>query len=162
MGVATWSHHKVGVLEYCNRRKCGVRRPHRLGVICDFRFFRFAPYSNAMGDCLPYINRRDKKKEDGVEYKTPPHSAWSESNVRYQTLLPTAKRNYQENRRWKYGGTLIFKLASIEFLFDRNTNYGSTCNRFHTRNYFRLRRNRKYWHWTLAYLENGSTAVHGR
>ena len=57
---------------------------------------------------------------------------------------------------------LIFKLAAIDFLFDRNTNYGSIRNRFHARNYFRFWRNRKYWHRTTAYVRKGFRAVHER
>ena len=83
-----------------------------------------------------------QKHANGVGVITPLHSAWSESRVRRQNVLSVAKSHYQSNRKWKYGGTLIFKLVVIDFLFDRNTHYRSICNRFHTRNYFRLRRNR--------------------
>ena len=82
--------------------------------------------------------------------KTFTHSAWSKSRVRRQNVLPIAKSHFQTNQKWKYGGTLIFKRASIDFLFDRNTNYG---NRFHARNYFRFWRKRKYWHRTTAYVK---------
>jgi len=37
------------------------------------------------------------------------------------------------------------ELAAIDFLLDPNTMYGSIGHRFDVTNYFRCRRNRKYW-----------------
>ena len=90
------------------------------------------------------------------------HSTWSESRTRRQNVLPIAKSHFQTNRKWKYGGTLIFKLAALHFLFDHNTNYGSIRNRFQARNYFQFLRNWKYWHRTTAHVKNGFRAVHER
>ena len=69
---------------------------------------------------------------------------------------------FQTNRKWKYGGILIFKLTAIDFLFDRNTNYGSIRNRLQARNYFRFLADQEVLTLDDGIRENGFRAVHER
>jgi len=64
--------------------------------------------------------------------------------------------HFRPNRKWKYGENPTFQLAAIDFLFDPNTLYMRIGHRFDARNYFRFRRNRKYFNLTSAKLRNDS------
>ena len=57
-------------------------------------------------------------------------------------VLITPDRHFRQNRTWKYGRNYIVELATIDFLFDLNTMYGSIGHPFDAGNYFRSRRNR--------------------
>ena len=51
-------------------------------------------------------------------------------------VLLTSDSHLRQNRKWKYGGNHIVELATIDFLFDLNTMYGSIGHGFDAGNYF--------------------------
>ena len=59
-------------------------------------------------------------------------------------VVLTSDSHFRPNRKWKFGGNHTVELATMDFLFDLNTMYGSIGHRFDAGNYFRFRRNRKY------------------
>ena len=63
--------------------------------------------------------------------QTVPHSTW--------TVVLNSDSHFRSNRKWKYGGNHTVELATIDFLFDLNTMYGSIGHRFDAGNYFRFR-----------------------
>ena len=51
-------------------------------------------------------------------------------------VVLTSDSHFRPNRKWKYGGNHIVELATMDFLFDLNTMYGSIGHRFDAGNYF--------------------------
>jgi len=79
----------------------------------------------------------------------------STSDDQVNTANSARKRHLPPNRKWKYGGSSTHELAAIDFLFDPNTLYGLSGHPLDAINYFRFRRDRKYWNLTSADLQNG-------
>ena len=80
----------------------------------------------------------------------------------YQTITANfgQKHHLPQNWKWKYVENPILQLATVDFLFDFNTMYGSIGHRFNARNCFRSRRNQKYKNLTTADLNNASRPVY--
>ena len=73
-------------------------------------------------------------------------------------VLPVSESHFKTNQ--KYHVNRKNELPVIDFLFVPNAMYGSIGHRFDARNYFRSRRNRKYWNLITADSSNVSRPVH--